>query len=104
MFGLPRYVYNLLKSFDHQRFDIRTDYDLCTPCISSGALERHDTNHQFLDLNEPTRVVVHRLYQNDGDVACPIHLATCDLCDSVIHGDRYVRTPYFWRTIDLEPQ
>ena len=96
--GMSIVPWNLL------RFDIRADYDLCTPCISSGALERHDTNHQFLDLNEPTRVVVHTLYQNDENGGSAFHNATCDLCDSVIHGDRYVRTQDFWRTIDLELQ
>ena len=96
--GMSIIFWNLLRS------DICTDYDLCTPCISYGALERHDTNHQFLDLNEPTRVVVHTLYQNDGNAAPAIHNATCDLCDSLIHGDRYVRIQFLWRTIDLELQ
>ncbi|GLB35809.1 hypothetical protein LshimejAT787_0300970 [Lyophyllum shimeji] len=80
------------------------DYDLCTPCITSGSSERHNPRHQFFELAEPTRIVVHTVNQDDGPApldpasfapAAPladlpaVHNATCDLCDSLIQGDRY---------------
>lgn len=90
---------------------MRLDYDLCTPCISSGAAEAHDPFHEFFDITEPGRVVVHTVFSGDGErapmnsgrseLSVPsvgqlesqrpvVHRATCDLCDSRIVGDRYV--------------
>ncbi|RDB28832.1 hypothetical protein Hypma_015902 [Hypsizygus marmoreus] len=83
------------------------DYDLCTPCISSQSFG-HNPHHKFLDLAEPTRIVVHAVYDEGGtrhdtvsnsrgpaqdltptsDLSV-FHEATCDLCDSTIRGDRY---------------
>ncbi|KAG6830905.1 hypothetical protein H0H92_014056 [Tricholoma furcatifolium] len=79
------------------------DYDLCTSCIADGAQLRHDPTHEFLDLSEPGRVIVHTVNIPENPPA-PIpeepaahqatsppvvHHATCDLCDSVIEGHRY---------------
>lgn len=86
-----------------------SDYDLCSKCIGGGAAERHDPFHEFFDINEPGRVVVHVVGERDaanfnqaprpapapappsGNTSPAIHNATCDLCDSRIRGDRYVR-------------
>lgn len=94
--------------FDPSAFnDALLDYDLCSDCISSGGAERHNAFHEFIELKEPGRVIVHVV----GDRNVPpanetpqspvvtspietvpaIHNATCDLCDSRIRGDRYVR-------------
>jgi next-to-BRCA1 protein 1 len=100
----------------HKCLDCR-DFDLCTTCISGGAIERMDHNpfHQFYEINTPGRVVVHNVYSGVGENtasapraahhAAPVpppapvapappppatHAALCDLCDSNIVGDRYV--------------
>ncbi|KAK7007044.1 hypothetical protein R3P38DRAFT_3034986 [Favolaschia claudopus] len=84
------------------------NYDLCTLCIESGSAERHNPFHEFLELKEPGRVIVHTVYTGDGQrdaqanssrtpVPAPepqaeelaVHYATCNLCDSRIRGDRY---------------
>ncbi|KZT27712.1 hypothetical protein NEOLEDRAFT_1130794 [Neolentinus lepideus HHB14362 ss-1] len=91
------------------------DYDLCTPCMNSGSAEAHDPFHEFLDIKEPGRVVVHNVFSGNEESAgipadtrrasspsqrtpAPVvarpaeqvrHNARCDLCDSVIIGDRY---------------
>ncbi|KAI3622325.1 zz type zinc finger domain-containing protein [Moniliophthora roreri] len=84
------------------------DYDLCTECITSGAAERHNPFHEFFEINEPGRVVVHTVYQGNGERNAPdirrapvlsppapapaqpvVHFASCNLCDSRIRGDRY---------------
>ncbi|KAF9469784.1 hypothetical protein BDZ94DRAFT_1286368 [Collybia nuda] len=81
------------------------DYDLCTPCIMSGSAERHNPFHEFFDITDPGRVVVHTVFSGEGSTIEPnrpptqrpvptsadpcIHHATCDLCDSRIRGDRY---------------
>ncbi|KAL0567721.1 hypothetical protein V5O48_014273 [Marasmius crinis-equi] len=91
------------------------DYDLCTNCISAGGAEKHNPFHEFLELTEPGRVVVHTVYSGRGErettsnapslqassVPEPqpttpqpapepvVHAATCNLCDSRIHGTRY---------------
>ncbi|KAJ7193347.1 hypothetical protein GGX14DRAFT_589198, partial [Mycena pura] len=78
------------------------DYDLCTPCIASGSAERHNPFHEFLEIKEPGRVIVHTVYSGDERDAtrAPVqppqtdeqpaaHYATCNLCDSRIRGDRY---------------
>ncbi|KAF9486564.1 hypothetical protein BDN70DRAFT_870152 [Pholiota conissans] len=92
------------------------DYDLCTPCMSAGAAEAHNPFHEFFDITEPGRVIVHTVLSGDGErdsrrrparnqaprspaaaaaAAAPVpqgpvaHAASCDLCESRIVGDRY---------------
>ncbi|KAF9270698.1 hypothetical protein L218DRAFT_983139 [Marasmius fiardii PR-910] len=94
------------------------DYDLCTNCISNGGAESHNPFHEFFEVNEPGRVVVHTVYSGNGEREVPrnrstlsppppaspplpsppvvsgpsrevIHCATCNLCDSRIRGSRY---------------
>lgn len=91
------------------------DYDLCTGCIMSGSAERHNPFHEFFEISEPGRVIVHTVFSGEGErestpstrappaaaaptvvsppvvEAVPIHAANCDMCDSRIRGDRYVR-------------
>lgn len=91
-----------------------SDYDLCTSCINSGSAEAHNPFHEFFEIEEPGRVIVHTVFSGNGernaasrngrhdgstphmyDNAAPAtaepvpHNATCDLCDSRIYGDRY---------------
>ncbi|KAG2345200.1 hypothetical protein BDR05DRAFT_998350 [Suillus weaverae] len=90
------------------------DYDLCTPCIESGAAERHNSFHEFFDIETPGRVFVHTVFSGSGERdASPIsrnatadnprtfaatsvstieairHCAACNMCDSPIVGDRF---------------
>ncbi|TFK56841.1 hypothetical protein OE88DRAFT_1730284 [Heliocybe sulcata] len=85
------------------------DYDLCTPCMDTGSAERHNPFHEFYDIREPGRVVVHNVFSGLGErnnaptsrtsptvIGVPAasaervrHGARCDLCDSVVTGDRY---------------
>ncbi|KAJ3517856.1 hypothetical protein NLJ89_g241 [Agrocybe chaxingu] len=79
------------------------DYDLCTTCISAGSAERHNPFHEFFELKEPGRVIVHTVFSGQGEREgrsstnraptreAPVesHSANCDLCDSRIQGDRY---------------
>ncbi|KAF9055837.1 hypothetical protein BJ165DRAFT_1521806 [Panaeolus papilionaceus] len=89
------------------------DYDLCSQCIGTGQAEAHNAFHQFYEIREPGRVIVHTVYSGSGErvtgsrsnsirraepesAATPqpraarvTHLARCDLCDSTIIGDRY---------------
>lgn len=93
------------------------DYDLCTPCISAGISEVHNPFHEFFDINEPGRVIVHTVFSGDGErenhysptarastTGAPalsgteesvIHFANCNLCDSRIRGDRYVSFSWY---------
>lgn len=91
------------------------DYDLCTPCIESGAAERHNPFHEFFDIEIPGRVLVHTVFSGSGErdvspnsgsaiadsprtsAVTPVstietirHCAACNLCDSPIVGDRFV--------------
>ena len=74
--------------------------------------EIHNPFHEFFEIDEPGRVIVHTVFSGDGEregqgtpnarapapeaVVPPathgseIHFANCDLCDSRIRGDRYV--------------
>ncbi|KAF8078982.1 hypothetical protein FPV67DRAFT_1404995 [Lyophyllum atratum] len=80
------------------------DYDLCTACMLSGSSEHHNPRHQFFELAEPTRIVVHTVNVDDEHASLDpapfapapaasdlsiLHHATCDLCDSIIQGSRY---------------
>lgn len=87
------------------------DYDLCTPCITAGVSEVHNPFHEFFEITEPGRVIVHTVFSGNGEresqgtptarTPVPgatvssndesvIHFANCNLCDSRIRGDRYV--------------
>ena len=81
----------------------------------SGSAEEHNPFHEFFEIEEPGRVVVHTVFSGDGEMdsswtgrrttenasprvvpnstsasAAPVaHYATCDLCDSKIRGTRY---------------
>lgn len=83
------------------------DYDLCTSCISTGSAERHNPFHEFFEITEPGRVVVHTIDRphrgpaydtNHASAPAPapapatdqvVHAARCNLCDSRIQGCRY---------------
>ncbi|KIK70603.1 hypothetical protein GYMLUDRAFT_253953 [Collybiopsis luxurians FD-317 M1] len=83
------------------------DYDLCTSCINNGCAERHNPFHEFFDISEPGRVVVHNVFSGSGEreatttsrrydeAAIPrasqpvVHHASCNLCESRIRGERY---------------
>ena len=65
--------------------------------------------HEFFEIEEPGRVIVHTVFSGEGKremsqpsppsrppVPVPesqpvLHNAVCDMCDSQIYGDRYVR-------------
>jgi len=62
--------------------------------------------HEFFEIEEPGRVIVHTIFSGEGEretsqpsqPSAPepqpqpvLHNAVCDLCDSQIYGDRYVR-------------
>ncbi|KAJ7675344.1 hypothetical protein B0H17DRAFT_1081087 [Mycena rosella] len=97
---------NVVEGIRHKCLDC-SNYDLCTPCIASGSAERHNPFHEFLEIKEPGRVIVHTVYSGDGERDAPsnssartapspqadeqpaVHFATCNLCDSRIRGDRY---------------
>lgn len=85
------------------------DYDLCTSCIRSGSAESHNPFHEFFEISEPGRVVVHNVFSGRGErethgsptrrrprefsprvSPAVVHNATCDLCESRIRGARYV--------------
>ncbi|TFK41817.1 hypothetical protein BDQ12DRAFT_677209 [Crucibulum laeve] len=100
----------IIEGVRHKCLDC-DNFDLCTSCISTGHAERHNPFHEFFDITEPGRVVVHRVYDgpNTFDVSPPapapapapapepaqavetpaVHLARCDLCDSSITGVRF---------------
>lgn len=96
-----------------------SDFDLCAPCLESGATEQHNPSHEFFDIEIPGHVYVHTVLGGDrnrsfgncrqvpgsddaqvtqqGSASTPIpddppvrHAATCNLCDSAIVGERYV--------------
>jgi len=65
--------------------------------------------HQFFEIEEPGRVIVHTVFSGEGESEADrpsppsrpqvpepepqpvLHNAVCDMCDSQIYGDRYVR-------------
>lgn len=65
--------------------------------------------HQFFEIDEPYRVILHTVFSGEGEretsqpsvISRPpvvepesqpvMHNAVCDMCDSQIYGDRYVR-------------
>jgi next to BRCA1 gene 1 protein len=82
--------------------------------MESGSAEVHNPFHEFFDIEEPGRVIVHTVLSGSGERdATPTtrgndrpsqstttadspgqeqvtHNAYCDLCDSRITGERYV--------------
>ncbi|KIY73564.1 hypothetical protein CYLTODRAFT_416943 [Cylindrobasidium torrendii FP15055 ss-10] len=75
-----------------------SNFDLCSRCISEGGAETHNAFHEFIDIREPGRVVVHVVGDRNTDITPPaaaaaqedlVHNATCDMCDSRIRGQRY---------------
>lgn len=82
------------------------DYDMCTPCIKNRR-GRHAMTHEFFEIEEPGRVIVHTVFSDEGEretnqapvspqplTAEPesqpvLHNAVCDMCDSQIYGDRF---------------
>jgi next-to-BRCA1 protein 1 len=83
--------------------------------MDSGSAEIHNPFHQFFDIEEPGRVIVHTVFSGNGEMDAsssaarsstnaerntqhtpaptlvPVtHNAFCDLCDSKIIGERYV--------------
>jgi next-to-BRCA1 protein 1 len=84
---------------------------MCTPCVTDRRTQ-HALSHEFFKIEEPGHVIVHTVFEGDGDFdpsrftrrqqranprvdthggLDPVsHNATCDLCDSRIRGDRYV--------------
>lgn len=81
------------------------DYDLCQSCVDQGGAQRHQPFHEFIDIKEPGRVIVHTVFdstsrrmptrsppQASEPVPAPApatHRANCDLCESRIVGERY---------------
>lgn len=60
--------------------------------------------HEFFEIEEPGRVIVHTVFSGEGERETNqpslrpapgpqpvLHNAVCDMCDSHIYGDRYVR-------------
>ena len=83
-----------------------SDYDLCDRCYPSAPVT-HSVDHQFFDIETPGRVIVHTIFEGDRDnerrnnptnnsepstttQTRAIHNASCNLCESRIHGARYV--------------
>ncbi|KAJ4002254.1 hypothetical protein F5050DRAFT_1558953 [Lentinula boryana] len=100
------FCHSVIEGVRHKCLDC-PDYDLCTSCITGGGAGNHNPFHEFFELSEPGRVVVHNVFSGSGErEAAPqpprraneapaqsnqpvVHTATCDLCESRIRGDRY---------------
>lgn len=102
MLGLQRSSTDFFR-LPHDKLTTILDYDLCSLCIGAGYAETHNPFHEFLELHEPGRVIVHTVSSNNDERAAfnrprhesqsgppTSHTASCDLCDSKIFGDRYV--------------
>jgi next-to-BRCA1 protein 1 len=87
----------------HDKLTTISDHDLCSLCIGAGYAETHNPFHEFLEIHEPGRVIVHTVSSGNDERAAfnrprhesqsgppPRHTACCNLCDSKIFGDRYV--------------
>ncbi|KAJ4485731.1 hypothetical protein J3R30DRAFT_3697104 [Lentinula aciculospora] len=97
----------VIEGVRHKCLDCQ-DYDLCTSCISNGAAGTHNPFHEFFEISEPGRVVVHNVFGGNGErEAGPpgrhseaparssplaVHNAVCNLCESRIRGIRYTGT------------
>ncbi|KAF8336445.1 uncharacterized protein EI90DRAFT_3152608 [Cantharellus anzutake] len=78
------------------------DYDLCNECFPGNSLLHFNGTHRFLHLDEPKRIVVTRVYDDDPS---PVneegqsatlpedshvqHNARCDFCGRIILGFRH---------------
>ncbi|KAJ3789277.1 hypothetical protein GGU10DRAFT_261076 [Lentinula aff. detonsa] len=100
------FCHSVIEGVRHKCLDC-PDYDLCTSCITGGGASNHNPFHEFFEISEPGRVVVHNVFSGSGErEAAPqpprrvneaptqsnqpvVHAATCDLCESRIRGDRY---------------
>ncbi|KAJ3731958.1 hypothetical protein DFJ43DRAFT_998241 [Lentinula guzmanii] len=100
------FCHSVIEGVRHKCLDC-PDYDLCTSCITGGGAGNHNLFHEFFEISEPGRVVVHNVFSGSGErEAAPqpprraneapaqsnqpvVHSATCDLCESRIRGDRY---------------
>jgi len=101
-------LFAILAQCNMTKLSIYPDYDLCTSCITNGGAETHNPFHEFFEITEPGRVIVHTVLSGDGERETPrvparniaqeaprpsepvVHPATCDLCESRIIGSRYV--------------
>ena len=92
------------------------DYDLCDQCYAiPDVRSEHGTGHQFFAIERPGEVIVHTVFSDSADqepvlsaqqpqpvseipsmdlrdVEPVLHNAMCNMCDSRIRGDRFVRT------------
>lgn len=96
------------------------DFDICQRCAESGAKEDHNPFHEFFEITQPGDTYIHTIFSGSGERVPPpprastvnsggaqtatlrrpsppapteivLHNATCNMCDSRIHGDRFVR-------------
>ena len=92
------------------------DYDMCETCFTKPHLRaKHFARHQFFAIEKPGEVIVHTVFSDSADqepvlsaqqpqpvseipsmdlrdVEPVLHNAMCNMCDSRIRGDRFVRT------------
>ncbi|KAF8832007.1 hypothetical protein HHX47_DHR1000906 [Lentinula edodes] len=57
---------SIIEGVRHKCLDC-PDYDLCSSCIANGAAARHTPFHEFFEISEPGRVVVHNVFSGSGE-------------------------------------